>query len=193
MYLNEMIGGVPFGFTYYPLNPGYPRPLFLMQMSFPRLLHGHNATILRTTTELQLAASKANLLLRPRFPWLSSINIEDLVLGRIDLVFDHPVGSLDQYYLDYLRHQTFGNKRIKTFPYVQLDFPDSYKIQGVEYRSLTSTNKSMFYSKFLECDHPSAKGSLRQEKKITKPRFIAQQLGITEAPKLRHITVSKVT
>jgi hypothetical protein len=190
MYMNKLVGGIPFGFTYYPRNPRYPRPLFMITTSLSRALHGHNALMLRNDSDIQESASKINLLLRSTFPWLSSISIEDLVLGRVDLCYDHQVGNQKQDYLKILQHLTMPYR--KTFPYVELDFPDRIKLQGVEYRSLKSQNKIMFYDKWLEAKNPVARDSLRQEKKITGPRNIAQHFGIIEPPKLQHITIDKV-
>jgi hypothetical protein len=81
----------------------------------------------------------------------------------------------------------------KTFPFVELDFPNRIKLQGIEYRSPKGANKEMFYDKWLESRDPIARDSIRQEKKITGPRNIAQLFGITEPPKLEHITIDKVT
>jgi hypothetical protein len=191
MYLNKVIGDIPFGFTYYPPNPGFSRPLFLIQMSFPRTLYGHNAIMLRSASDIQKAASKNNLLLRTTFPWLSFINVEDLVFGRIDLCYDHQVGNHKQDYFKILQHLTMPYR--KTFPFVELDFPNRIKLQGIEYRSPKGANKEMFYDKWLESRDPIARDSIRQEKKITGPRNIAQLFGITEPPKLEHITIDKVT
>ena len=191
MYLNKVVGGVPFGFTYYPRNPGYPRPLFLITTSLSHALYGHNALMLRSESDIHESASKITLLLRSIFPWLSNINVEDLVIGRIDLCCDHQVGHHKQDYLKILQHLTMPYR--KTYPFVELDFPDHIKLQGVEYRPPKGPNKEMFYDKWLEAKNPVSRDSLRQEKKITSPRNIAHHFGITEPPKLEHITIDKVT
>jgi hypothetical protein len=190
MYLNKMIRGIPFGFTYYPHNPRYPRPLFTITTSLSHALYGHNSLMLKNSSDIQESASKINLLLRSTFPWLSGINVKDSVLGRIDLCYDHQVGNHKQDYLKILQHLTLPYR--KTFPFVELDFPEHIKLQGVEYRPPKGPNKEMFYDKWLEAKNPIARDSLRQEKKITAPRNIAHHFGITEPPKLQHITIDKV-
>jgi hypothetical protein len=191
MYLNKVIGGIPFGFTYYPHNPGYPRPLFTITTSLSHALYGHNALMLRSESDIHKSASKINLLLQSTFPWLSCLNVEDLVLSRIDLCCDHQVGNNKQDYLTILQHSTMPYR--KTYPFVELDFPNHIKLQGVEYRPPKGPNKEMFYDKWLEAKNPVARDSLRQEKKITGPRNIAHHFGITEPPKLQHITMDKVS
>ena len=190
LYMNTAIEGIPLSFTYYPQNPGYPTPMFLITLSPPNLLYGHNAIMLRSESEIHKAISKANKLLNTYFPWLSPINVAELVLQRLDLCYDHQVGHNVQDYLRILQGRTMHRR--KTFPYVQRDFPERIKLEGVEYRTMSGQNKSMFYDKYLECRHESAKGILRQERKLYGPSYIAACLGIIEPPTLMHITLDRV-
>jgi hypothetical protein len=155
----------PFKGTYYPI--GYKGdPVFILELSLPKVLYGMNWPML---LDIQAAVAKADEMLAadPGWPRLRSVGEAEIV--RLDACYNHSVGGDLDAYLQALSRSEFRSRQ--TVPFLGT---------GVEYRC--ASGKTKFYNKRAETNkyHPkephlwAPPGTLRQETTLRSSRGVAQ-------------------
>ena len=173
-YINASLAYlVPISMTYYPPGDLYTAPALFVQLSLPKALFGNNVRLLSDEAEIALSARAANRLLRMK-TWAPAIDLRKGILHRVDVTYDHQVGSRVQEYVRALQNLTYPHRR--TMP---------YRHEGVQYYSKQTTTK--FYDKAKEDGTGRGKGILRQETTLRHTNHIQEHMGIKD-PTLRDIT-----
>lgn len=166
-FIDKIENGSEIKYRYFPYS-FKKSPLLIVEFSVPKILFGNNYT---TIKDKQEAIRSINLILKSH---LSPINrIEEGIISRIDIYYDHQVGELVPFYIKVL--QTLELPYRKTMPYAS---------HGVQYMNRSINSK--FYDKEKECGDPNTHGILRHEVTI-RSRKIKEYTG-KKRPNFDHIT-----
>jgi len=152
-------------FVYFPPNPPrYPYPRLSIEVSLPKVLFGNNVQMLSTRFQLDEAIDRLNLCIS-QIPWLPTLDVRTGILRRLDIAYNHQVGTYVQDYARALQKLDYPYR--KTLPYLH---------EGVQFKSRVHITK--FYDKHRECSLPTAQGILRQETTLRPTYYIERKLGM---------------
>ena len=168
-FYNHELGDTMLKYTYIPID--YTgEPLLTLEFSLPKLIFKNNH---RMITDLDEAITAANVLLAT-VPHAPALDLDEGVLIRLDMCYNHQVGDLVNDYIKALGYLEYPHRRTK-----------HHRQEGVEFKAKKITLK--FYNKKRESGRPEAAGILRQEITLINPKDIQKLLG-TKQPTLMDIT-----
>jgi hypothetical protein len=177
-YINEYVDSeIVIKATYYPRNPSYKEPRFMLEFSLPKMLFGNNIEMITNSDELKEAILIANDLIQQKKK-IPGVDISAGILCRMDVCYNHQVGNRVHDYITAFLNLHYPHRKTQ-----------SYQNQGVQYKSKIATTK--FYCKETQTKNPLAKGILRQETTYRKPFRIGKALNCRD-PKLEDITKDKI-
>jgi hypothetical protein len=164
--------GVPFRATYRPQAlQGYDQ--LQIEMSLAKLVFGNNWTLL-THLEAAYAAADEAIAANPAIPDIGPTAA--LLLSRLDVCYNYPVGDLLPYYIQALSRLYYPRRTTARF-----------NTETVEFRA--ASVKSKFYDKPAETNGQAPAGLLRHEATFHRARPIREALRFQEPVKLGDLTI----
>jgi hypothetical protein len=150
---------------WYPANLKFPESAMIIHVSLPKILFGENISMIRSKAQVEEAVRAVNHAFRTK-EWMPNLDLGKGFLVRVDIPYNHHVGSLLHEYLEVMFRLQYSQRETK--PY--------YPGYGVVYHSKIA--RTTFYDKKKESMSISADGILRQETSIRKGFNIERRMGI---------------
>jgi hypothetical protein len=169
---NFKVDDALYRYTFYPI--GYAgNPVLTLEVSLPKAIFGNNYLMISDIEEaIEIINEKICTI-----PFVPILDIGEGKVIRLDMCYNHQVGDTVQDYIRALSNLEYPHRRTK-----------HHRFEGVEYRTKHKTTK--FYDKERESKDTKAKGILRQETTLMKPKDAQKFIG--GPPTLQNLTKEKV-
>ncbi len=145
-------------FTYRPLD-FKGNPILSLEVSLPKLSFGYNYQMIGNIEEVvKVVNSRLG-----EIPYLPKLDIAEGVLIRLDMCYNYQVGEAVDDYITAIGNLDYPHRRTKY-----------HKYEGTEFRAKHKTTK--FYNKERESGYSEARGILRHEITLLRPKDIQKFL-----------------